>query len=166
MLQALDESFHIDGSRVAIQHFSFILVEIGYSMRFLTSLIPACVLMAQSSPPPDGRSLLMRSVGSILTADTVRLEGTESSAMVAPASQRRFENSFSITLASGGRMRLQRTSGDSTVLQISDGSTLWSYRSADKTYSQRARRQSAAAPCELNSGGHVNGIFPGFARLA
>jgi TonB family protein len=105
-------------------------------MRFFAVLIPACALIAQSQTPPDARSLLIRSGGAVLTADTVRLQGTETSDIVAPASRRKLENSFSIALASGGRMRLQRKSGDSTVLQIADGSSLWTYRSADNTYSQ------------------------------
>ena len=48
-------------------------------VRFVICLMPFCIMVAQPQATPDGRTLLMRSGGSAVMADTVRLEGTESS---------------------------------------------------------------------------------------
>lgn len=107
-------------------------------MRLLLGFFPALALLAQSQAAPDAGGLLMRSGGSVLTADTVRLEGTESRILVLPASRRTSNDSFSFR-RSRDRLRFETKSDDSTTLRISDGARVWRYTSGSNSYTYQEK---------------------------
>ncbi|MEI9974117.1 MAG: TonB family protein [Ignavibacteriota bacterium] len=71
-----------------------------------------------------------------MTADTVRLEGTESAKVDSSAVRQDSTGTFVLEHATGGRMRLEVSTGNSRMLQIADGENLWSYLSVTQTYTK------------------------------
>jgi len=113
-------------------------------MRFWIVFVPALALLTQSQTPPDARSLLMRSGGSILMADTVRLEGTESREVVLPGGSQTLTESIKLERSTGGRMRLETKSPNNTGLQIADGQYVWTYSSGSRTYTKTVQSNDPA----------------------
>jgi outer membrane lipoprotein-sorting protein len=101
-------------------------------MRYFLCLLPA---LALAQAPPDARALLMRSGGSTLLADTVRLEGTESDAVVFQSETQTVEDSFKLQ-RSGARMRLETTSMIWTGLTVADGKYVWTNLSRNHAYTK------------------------------
>jgi outer membrane lipoprotein-sorting protein len=105
----------------------------------------SAIALAAHDPSTAARELLARSGGAALTAHTVRLEGMEQTELVAPGLRETVEVSFSLWVADGGRMRWQRKTGDSDLLQIADGRTVWTYLPATKNVSQTPERVDVTA---------------------
>jgi hypothetical protein len=115
-------------------------------MRFLIGSVligsmAAFALMAQVQVAADARELLMRSGGAAVTANTVRMEGTESSELVNGASRQDKSGSFSVA-SSGARTRsetrLDIKTGDNTELIVVDGTNRWRYSPSTNEYRQSA----------------------------
>ena len=103
-------------------------------MRFLPVLLLTSALIAQTNALPDARALLMRSGGSALMADTIRLEGTESTDQVSESGHVEATAGFTLERATNGRMRWESTAGTAKVLQIADGKAYWTYFSVSHSY--------------------------------
>jgi TonB family protein len=111
-------------------------------MRILIGSIASAALLAQAQVSPDARDLLMRSGGAAATANTVRMQGTESSELVYGATSRENSGSFSLAV-SGARTRLETKfvetspgSAEASELSIVDGTSRWRYNRAANVYWQ------------------------------
>jgi len=111
-------------------------------MRILIGSIASAALLAQAQVSPDARDLLMRSGGAAATANTVRMQGTESSELVYGATSRENSGSFSLAV-SGVRTRLETKfaetspgSAETSELSIVDGASRWRYNRAANVYWQ------------------------------
>ena len=91
--------------------------------------------MAQVPVAPDARELLMRSGGAAVTANTLRMEGTESSELVYGASRQDKSGSFSVA-SSGPRTRSETKIGDNIELIVVDGTNRWRYNRSANEYRQ------------------------------
>ena len=105
-------------------------------MRFLIVLLACSNLIAQPDSPPDARSLLMRSGETLLMSDSARLEGTETGEIVFPNGPVTTTSTFLMQRASGGRIRLEVTSGSPQMLEIADGKNVWTYFPQSHAYTQ------------------------------
>jgi len=97
-------------------------------------LIGAVLLRAQAPGPLNARDLLIHSDETPLAAAGFTLKGVEVTRLIAAGYGQSIETTFSVDSAPGGRLRLERKTGNAIILQIADGSTLWTYRPEIKDY--------------------------------
>jgi len=103
-------------------------------MRTLPLLLLPLALPAQN--PPDPLELLTTASGSIFTARTVRIAGTQSSGFAGVALLP--GNPFKMAFLRGGRGRAEWWAGNSLItLMLFDGANLWEYHQLGNQYSKK-----------------------------
>jgi len=97
-------------------------------MQWRVFLLSIGVLCAQPSNPAGARERLIRADESVFRARALRLKGSEVAEWVTAGHRQTMRTEFSLAAGPDNRMRIERTAGDTTTVQLSDGSNLWTYR--------------------------------------
>jgi TonB family protein len=106
----------------------------GLMYRWLTPLLSLPVML--QAQPPEARDLLANSAAELFTAKRVKIAGTLVVAGQVNGNPENLETSFSLEFERGGRVRRETTTAGQTILQIFDGTDVWTYTSPGKTYSK------------------------------
>ncbi len=128
----------------------------------LVSLVVPLVLRAQAAP--DAADLLARSDDLLFNAKTMRLAGDRTQDRTIGAGQPIHNaSSFTFEIQGGGRARDETIEGNATTVTVFDGSNLWTYRSANNTYTRSPanRMRLASSPFDFGFDFLVAGRNPG-----
>jgi TonB family protein len=126
-------------------------------MKTLRWLLCATALTLSAQTNPDALELLIHSGDSIFGSNSVRLAGTLSVTGIGPRPT--VDTTFSISMRREGRVRRDTANGVVADFQIFDGTSLFTYLSVPKTYTQYPLNKWVSPELLfLESGRHTNKI--------
>jgi hypothetical protein len=114
-------------------------------VRLVCWLLFSAIASTAHDPSTAAKELLTRSGGAAIKASTVRLEGREQTELVAPGLSQTVSASFSFASGDAGKMRWERRAGDSHMIQVADGHSVWTYVPSTKDYSRAPEQTQQAA---------------------